>query len=81
MQPFCLSADFERALKKLDKRQKEIILKKMQKIIENPEFGKPLHKPMQNYKSERAEKLRIIYTMKGESVIFAFLEHRQKAYR
>jgi mRNA-degrading endonuclease RelE of RelBE toxin-antitoxin system len=71
---------FKKEYQKLDKRQQEIVKKKMQKILENPELGKPLHVPLQNFKSERIEKLRIIYTLEGKTIKFTWLDDRGHAY-
>ncbi len=62
------SERFKKGYKKLDHRQQELIDKKIQKIIELPELGKPLRAPLSNFKSERTEKLRIIYTLEGKTV-------------
>ncbi len=71
---------FDKQLSKLDPQTRDVILKRMQKIIENPELGKPLHAPQQNHFSERVEKHRIIYTFTLEEVIFVFIEHRDKVF-
>ncbi len=78
---FFTTPQFEKQLNKYDKRLKRIVIKKMEKIIEKPLLGKPLHKPLQNYRSERVEKLRIIYTIKEGKVCFVYLQHRKKVYR
>ncbi|MFH1750564.1 MAG: type II toxin-antitoxin system RelE/ParE family toxin [Candidatus Micrarchaeota archaeon] len=80
MRPFALTSEFENSLKKLDKNQQRLILKRMDKILEMPDLGKPLHAPMQNYRSERVEKFRIIYAVRGESIYFAFLANRKHVY-
>lgn len=80
MSRFSTSDEFDGAFKKLDRHQQELVLKKMEKVIANPELGKPLHKPMQHYLSERTEKLRIIYTTDEYGVSFIYLKHRKKAY-
>ena len=74
------SERFKKEYKKLDARQQSIVKKKMQKIIERPELGKPLHAPLQNFKSERIEKLRIIYTLEGKMVKFSWIDDRGHAY-
>ena len=54
--------------------------KRIGKILEMPELGKPLHAPLNNYKSERMEKHRIVYKVVGSTVVFAWLEHRKHVY-
>jgi mRNA-degrading endonuclease RelE of RelBE toxin-antitoxin system len=68
-------------VKKLDRHERELVFKRIQKILENPYSGKPLHSPLSNYRSERLDKYRIIYKIGSETVEFAWLEHRKHAYR
>lgn len=74
------SERFKKEYKKLDRRQQELIDKKIQKIIELPELGKPLRAPLQNFKSERIEKLRIIYALEGKTIKFAWIDDRGHVY-
>ena len=67
-------------MKKLDRRQRQLVYKRIGKILEMPELGKPLHAPLNNYKSERMEKHRIVYKVVGSTVVFAWLEHRKHVY-
>ncbi|MBS3061957.1 MAG: type II toxin-antitoxin system RelE/ParE family toxin [Candidatus Diapherotrites archaeon] len=71
---------FKKEYKKLDGRQQQLVKKKIDKIVENPEVGKPLHAPLQNFKSERIENLRIVYTIEGTLIKFAWIEDRGHAY-
>ena len=74
------SEKFLDQVKKLDRHRKELIYKRIEKILAMPELGKPLHSPLSDYKSERLEKYRIIYKIKGEKIIFAWLDHRKHVY-
>ncbi|MBU1197026.1 type II toxin-antitoxin system RelE/ParE family toxin [Candidatus Micrarchaeota archaeon] len=67
-------------LKKLDRRQKELVFKRIEKILRNPEMGKPLHAPLANYLSERFESHRIIFKIRGSTVEFAWLDKRKRVY-
>ncbi len=80
MRAFSTTRSFDAKLKKLDSSTKAKIIKRMQKVIENPELGKPLHAPLTSHFSERIEKYRIIYTFNPEQVIFVYLDHRSKVY-
>ncbi|MDO8537743.1 MAG: hypothetical protein Q7S21_02560 [archaeon] len=71
---------FKKEFKKLDQHKQTLVKKKMEKIIMQPELGKPLHAPLQNFKSERIEKLRIIYTIEGNAIKFAWIDDRGHAY-
>lgn len=74
------SDQFLSDVKKLDKHQRELVYKRVGKILANPQLGKPLHAPLHEYKSERLEKLRIIYKISGNTVEFAWLDHRGHVY-
>ncbi len=74
------SERFKKEYKKLDPHQQEMVDKKIQKIAGQPELGKPLRTPLQNFKSERIEKLRIIYSLEGKLVKFAWIDDRGHAY-
>ncbi len=78
---YAYSDKFKEQYKKLDKRQKSLVKKKIKKISENPNQGKPLHAPLQNYKSERVEKIRIVYKAANGKILFAWIGHRGKVYR
>ncbi len=66
--------------KKLDRRQQELVDKKILTIVEKPLLGKPLHAPLQNYKSERIEKHRIVYSLEGKTIKFAWMDARGHIY-
>lgn len=66
---------------KLDKVLKVRVDKAIEKILKNPELGKPLKYDLAGLRSERIGKFRIIYEIKGEVIIFYTFEHRKKAYR
>jgi mRNA-degrading endonuclease RelE of RelBE toxin-antitoxin system len=80
MRSFSTTTAFDNQLKKLDSSIKSKIIKRMQKVIEKLELGKPLHAPLVNHFSERIEKYRIIYTFNQEQVTFVYLDHREKVY-
>lgn len=77
---YSFSSEFKKAFRKLDDRTKSLVKKKIAKIAENPELGKPLHKPLQNFKSERVEKLRLVYSFDGKFIEFAMLDGRGHVY-
>lgn len=74
------SERFIEQLKKLDRRQKELVFKRIGKILENPQLGKPLHAPLARFLSERLENYRIIYKISGSTVEFAWLDKRKRVY-
>ncbi len=77
---YSFSGEFKKAFRKLDDRMKILVKKKIAKIAANPDLGKPLHKPLQNLKSERVEKLRLVYYFDGKSIEFALLDDRGHVY-
>ena len=74
------SVRFQKQYQKLDPHIKELVKKKIAKIMENPLSGKPLHTPLQNLFSERIEKLRIVYSVQNDIVGFEWIEHRNHVY-
>jgi len=70
-----------RQLKKLDKPTQKQVLKSIEKIAKNPMLAKPLSNVFKNYRSEHSGKQRIVFSIKGDLVIIAKIEHRKKAYR
>ena len=71
---------FLKDVKKLDTHQRELVYKRIDKILLNPDLGKPLHAPLHDYKSERLEKVRIIYKIVGNTIEFAWLDNRSHVY-
>ncbi len=75
-----LTNGFRNSLDKIDRFHLGLVFKRIEKILEFPELGKPLHAPMHGFRSERIEKLRIIYMFDNDSVTFTFLNHRKHIY-
>jgi mRNA-degrading endonuclease RelE of RelBE toxin-antitoxin system len=67
-------------LKKLDKPTAIQILKALKKISENPFLAKPLSNVFKNYRSEHAGKYKIVFSIKGNTLIIAKMERRKTAY-
>lgn len=80
MTSFSTTPTYDKQFGKLDKRQQQIVLKKMHKIVNQPELGKPLHAPFQNRRSERVENLRIIYKHEQSHVTFLYFDDRGHVY-
>ena len=72
---------FDKALKHIkDKDLKIKIWKQIEKIIENPEIGKPLRYK----KGERAiyiKPFRLIYVVRGDEIILLKFDHRKRVYK
>ncbi|MCS4542431.1 MAG: type II toxin-antitoxin system RelE/ParE family toxin [Euryarchaeota archaeon] len=78
-----LHPEVKKEFDKLSKKQQVIFLKKLDKIRQNPEIGKPLKYDLKGRRTLYFErKFRIIYSVDNErkDVLVLKLEHRKKAY-
>lgn len=76
-----LSREFENDVRKIkDKSLQNRLKKVMQKILDMPEVGKPLRYGLAGLRSARMSPFRIIYEVRGESVIFHKFDHRKVIY-
>lgn len=71
--------EFTSALDDLDKPVKEIALKRIRKILENPTLSKPLHGAALRF-SERFECYRIVFQIDERKIIFLKLGKRDVVY-
>ena len=72
---------FERELRKADASVKEKAIKQINRIIENPEIGKPLRYDMKGERTIYVKQFRIIYSNFDKTVYFLRFEHRGGVYR
>lgn len=72
---------FFKSYGKCDSHIKSLLDKLVQKILSNPELGKPLRYNLAGTRAERLGKFRVIYEQKGDFVIFHEFEHRKKVYK
>jgi addiction module RelE/StbE family toxin len=79
---FVISTEkFEKEFKKIkDKGLKEKLKKQIVKIIENPDFGKPLRYDLKGEKTVYVKPYRLIYKVEGDKLILLRFEHREKVY-
>jgi mRNA-degrading endonuclease RelE of RelBE toxin-antitoxin system len=70
---------FSKEFEKLDSSIKKEVLKKIERIIQNPHAGKPLQYTRE--KAERVKHLRIIFAVKGNILHFLDLDHRKEVYK
>lgn len=70
-------------LKKLTRTKQIEILKKIEKLKNNPDAGKKLKGPLKNFRSLKTWPYRIIYQYsKNDRTIFInIIQHRQSAYK
>ncbi len=71
--------EFLSDIKKLDKREKEEVLKQVDKIAQNPEHFKHLHGKGNCY-TVRAGNIRIVYSLEGDNILFLVAERRKDVY-
>ena len=74
------SKEFEKSVKHLDPFNREKLEKQIQKIVSNPEVGKPLRYT----RGERvlyAKPFRLIYAVRGDDIILLRFDHRKRVYK
>jgi mRNA-degrading endonuclease RelE of RelBE toxin-antitoxin system len=72
---------FEREFKKVkDSRVKEQLKKQIEKIIENPDVGKPLRYDFKGERTVYVKPCRLIYKLDGETLYLLRFEHRKEVY-
>ena len=69
-------------LKKLTRTKQIEILKKIEKLKNDPDAGKKLKEPLKNFRSLRAWPYRIIYqySENNKTIFINIIQHRQSAY-
>jgi addiction module RelE/StbE family toxin len=75
------TASFKHDVKKIkDKTLKERLRTQIQKVTENPKFGKPLKYSLKGEWSIRIKHYRLIYKVEGDKLILLRFEHRKDVY-
>ena len=73
--------EFRRGIKKVrDKAMQTKVKKMVEKIIDNPDVGKPLRYELAGLRSVRVPPFRILYEHTGDRLIFHTFEHRDTVY-
>ena len=73
---------FERELRKLrDKTVKDRVKERIQKILHDPETGKPLRFALKGERSVYVQPYRLIYAVEGATLYLLRFEHRKVVYR
>ena len=80
---FETTSTFDKSFKKeiKDNSLRQKVLKKIDKICNNPYLGKPLRNVLANKRRERVNSFVIIYEIKGEKVVFHLIQHHKYVYR
>ena len=71
---------FEKEVKRLDSSIKLKVIKQIEKILQNPERGKPLRYDLKGEKTIYVKPYRIIYSFNQKAIIFLRVEHRKFVY-
>lgn len=75
------SAEAFKQLKKLDRVMLVQIVKRLEKLSENPLLAKPLSNEFKNFLSEHVGKYRIVFSIRDEKITIAKIERRKTVYR
>lgn len=71
---------FEKEVKRLDSSIKLKVIKQIEKILQNPERGKPLRYDLKGERTIYVKPYRVIYSFNQKSIIFLRVEHRKFVY-
>ena len=74
------SSEFIKQIRKYNKDLQVQIIKKLKQLEKNPELGKPLTNALKNNRSLHIGKFRVIYSIKGNEIIIAKVDHRKDIY-
>lgn len=74
------SIEFIKEIKKYNKNTQTQIIKKLKQLGTNSELGKPLKNVLKNNRSIHIGKYRVLYSIKGEEIIIAKIDHRKDVY-
>jgi addiction module RelE/StbE family toxin len=73
---------FEKNVKSIkDNRLKEHVKKQIEKMINNPDIGKPLRYNLKNEKTLYVKPYRLIYAVEKDKLILLRFLHRDEVYR
>lgn len=82
MKEVIITKSAEKTIKKIkDNKIKEQIKKQIEKIIKNPEAGKPLRYNLKNERTLYIKPYRLIYSFQKNCVIILRIDHRKTAYK
>ena len=64
-----------------DKSTKDKLIKHIDKILENPEIGKPLTHNLKGERSVHIKPFRLVYTFENDKIVLLRFEHRKEVYK
>lgn len=75
------SKEFEQDVKKIrDKALKERLIKQVEKILKNPETGKPLRYNLKGERSVYVPPYRLVYALLDDKIYLMRFRHREDVY-
>jgi len=79
---FLYSATLRKQIRKLHPQIKPVVKLKIEKLQENPFFGKWLEKELSGYLSMRARRFRVIYKIRDDdqTIEIHYIGHRKNIY-
>lgn len=76
-----LTQKYEQDIKHIkEQATKDRIRNHIEKVIKNPEIGKPLKYGLKGERTVRVKPYRLIYAVEGDVLILLRFEHRKKVY-
>ncbi|KKU06018.1 MAG: hypothetical protein UX07_C0009G0022 [Parcubacteria group bacterium GW2011_GWA2_45_30] len=79
-----ISQEARQALKKLKQQDRALLTRverSVEKVLENPEIGKPLRHNLKNNRRVHVGSFVLIYEIAGESVLLVDFAHHDKIYK
>jgi len=76
-----IEPDLLKEIKRLDKGLRERFYKGIEKLVTNPDAGKPLQYDFKGCRRIRIDPFRIIYKLKEETIFILAFEHRGIVYK
>ena len=70
-----------RKLKHKDRPTFRRVQKAIEKILEHPEFGKPLRYDLKHYRREPLGSFVLVYAIHGDIILFADYDHHNRIYK
>lgn len=75
------SKEFEQDVKKVrDKGLKQRLIKQVEKILKNPEIGKPLRYNLKGERSVYVPPFRLVYALVDDKIYLLRFRHREDVY-
>ncbi len=75
------SKEFEQDVKKIrDNAVKERMIKQVEKILKNPEIGKPLRYNLKGERSVYVSPYRLVYALVDDKIFLLRFRHREDVY-